>query len=43
MLDVLSALEGEKISLEVEDSSTPILVKESGREDVIAVVMPMML
>ncbi len=43
MLDVLGALEGEKISLEVEDSSTPILIKEADREDVIAVVMPMML
>ncbi len=43
MLDVLGALEGENISLEVQDSSTPVLMKESDSEDVIAVVMPMML
>ena len=43
VLDVLSALEGEKISLEVEDSSTPVLIKEFDNKDVIAVVMPMML
>ena len=43
VLDVLSALEGEKISLEVENSSTPVLIKEFDHEDVMAVVMPMML
>ena len=43
VMDVLSALEGEKISLEVEDSSTPVLIKEFNNDEVLAVVMPMML
>ena len=43
VMDVLSALEGEKISLEVEDSSTPVLIKEFDNDEVLAVVMPMML
>jgi DNA polymerase-3 subunit beta len=43
LLDVVTALDGEEISLEVQDNKTPVLIKEKDSESTIAVIMPMIL
>ena len=43
LLDVLTALDGEEISLEVQDNKTPVLIKEKDSEATLAVIMPMIL
>jgi DNA polymerase-3 subunit beta len=41
VLDVLGAMTSEKVSLELQDSLSPVLVKEEGSEDYKCVIMPM--
>jgi DNA polymerase III subunit beta len=41
VLDVLGAMSSEKVSLEMQDSLSPVLVKEDGNEDYKCVIMPM--
>jgi DNA polymerase-3 subunit beta len=43
LLDVLSTIEGEEVVLEMLDGKTPVLVKEKGGDQTIAVIMPMIL
>jgi DNA polymerase-3 subunit beta len=43
LLDVLTALDGEEISLEVQDNKTPVVIKEKDSEATLAVIMPMIL
>jgi DNA polymerase-3 subunit beta len=43
IIDALSALGGEKATIEVSDGKTPILLREEGTEKTIAVIMPMIL
>jgi DNA polymerase-3 subunit beta len=41
VLDVLGAISTEKVVLELQDSLSPVLVKEEGNEDYKCVIMPM--
>lgn len=41
VLDVLGAMTSEKVVLELQDSLSPVLVKEDGNEDYKCVIMPM--
>jgi DNA polymerase-3 subunit beta len=41
MLDVLGAMTSEKVTLELQDSLSPVLIKEDGNEDYKCVIMPM--
>ena len=41
VLDVLGAISTEKVVLELQDSLSPVLVKEDGNEDYQCVIMPM--
>ncbi|NWF98374.1 MAG: hypothetical protein HXY52_05490 [Nitrospirae bacterium] len=41
LLDVASAMNREKILLELQDPLSPVLLKEEGSEDYKCVVMPM--
>lgn len=41
VLDVLGAMTSEKVSLELQDSLSPVLVKEEGSEEYKCVIMPM--
>jgi DNA polymerase-3 subunit beta len=43
VLDVLATMEGEDVVLEVKDGQTPILLREKGQENTLAIIMPMML
>lgn len=43
VLDVLNTMEGEDVLIEVKDGQTPILLKEKGQENTLAIIMPMML
>jgi DNA polymerase III subunit beta len=41
MLDVLGAMTAERVTLELQDSLSPVLIKEGGNEDYKSVIMPM--
>lgn len=41
LLDVLGAMSSEKVTLELQDPLSPVLVKEEGNEDYKCVIMPM--
>ena len=41
MLDMINQLEAEKLIFEFNDSNSPLIVKESNRNDLIYVLMPM--
>ena len=43
ILDILGAIEGEEVVLEMRDGKTPVLVKAKGEDQTIAVIMPMIL
>jgi DNA polymerase-3 subunit beta len=41
LMDVLTAMDGDSISLELSDSLSPCLIKEAGNDEYRCVVMPM--
>ena len=43
VLDVLNTVDGEDVVIEVKDGQTPILLKEKGKDNALAIIMPMMM